>query len=193
MWIPLSSSAYGHFWLFLEPLFIVLGFAALWECYQRAVTPYPRGDRYFVLAVAGALSLTFALFNLSMELHVARRVTAYLWVILFERVEASGTALFLGGLWLIFRHFPIARNANTSLHWRLMFCFGLTNTVAFLIDGLSSLRLINLGNVVGQAGSLVLYILWAWKLSAAGEIDPVELPVIEQKERAAGAGDVCSL
>ncbi len=105
VWIPLASTSYGHAWLILEPLFILLGFASLWECYHRAVTPYRPGDRYFVLAIAGALSLTFALFNLSVELHVLNRVTAYMWVILFARVEASVTALFLGGLWWSFASF----------------------------------------------------------------------------------------
>ncbi len=172
VWVPFSSASYGHAWLICEPLFVVLGFASVWECYRRAVAPYQPGDRYFVLAIAGTMALTLSIFSLSVELHALSRVNAYYTVILFDRLESSGTALFLGGLWLVFRQFPIARSSNTSLHWRLLLLYGLQNTVVFMIDALSSGRLVNLGNVVGLTCSLVLYVLWALGLSEAGEIEP---------------------
>jgi len=177
VWIPYTSKSYAHAWLVVEPVFILLGFGTLWECYRRAVAPYQRGDRYFVLALAGTLSFTFALFSLSLELHTLTRITSYFWVILFDRMESTGTALFLGGLWLVFRQFPIARGSNTSLHWRLLLFFGLQNSAAFMVIAISSGRLVDLGNVISQASSLVLYILWAWNLSAGGEIEPVRPPI----------------
>jgi hypothetical protein len=182
VWIPFTSASYGHAWLITEPLFILLRVAAVWECFRRAVAPYHPSDRYFVLAIAGTLSFTFSLFSMSLELHALSRVTALFWVILFGRMVAFGTALFLGGFWLIFRQFPIPTNANTRLHWRLLFFYGLQGSAAFMIDALSSGRLVNLGNVVGQTGSLVLYILWAWKLTAAGELDPIQ-PVLNPEDR----------
>ena len=175
IWIPFRSNAYGHAWLLSEPLFALLGFATLWECYRRAVDKHPTGDRFFVFAIAGALSLSLSVFTLSLELHSLHHISVYYWVILLDRIEASGTALFLGGLWIVFRQFPIARNTNTGVHWILLLVYGAANSIPFMLVAASSGNLVNLGNLLAQAFSLVLYILWTLRLTASGELDtPVD-------------------
>lgn len=179
MWVPFASASYGHAWLLLEPVFVVLGLATVWECYRRAVAPHSRSDRYLVLVIAGVLALTLSLFSLSLDLHSLNRTTPYFLVILLDRMQSFGTAVFLGGLWLVFGQFPIGRCANTGMHWCLLMFYGLLNSVGFMIVAASSGRLVNLGNVVGQASSLVLYVLWAWKLTAAGEIEEAQPMLVE--------------
>jgi hypothetical protein len=76
-----------------------------------------------------------------------------------------------------------------------MLLYGLLNSIAFMIDALSSGRMINLGNVVSQACSLVLYIIWAWKLNADGEVEPAEPlppetePLVENEHRQLRTGE----
>lgn len=176
VWIPFGSSFYARSWLLLEPGFAFLGFASVWECYRRAVAPHSRSDQFFVLAIAGALALTFCFFTITLDLHWLGRLTTYFYVVLLDRIEASGSALFLGGLWLVFRDFPVARKSNTGVHWLLLFLLGVQNSVAMMIIALSSGRLVNFGNAVSQASSIILYVLWAIRLSAAGEVEtPVNI------------------
>jgi len=175
VWIPFRSDAYGHAWLLCEPLFVVLGFATLWECYRRAVADHSPSDQYFVFAVAAALSFTLSFFTLSLELHSLHHISVYYWVILLDRIETSGTALFLGGLWIVFRQFPIPRNTNTGIHWTLLFWYGVVNSAGLMVIAASSGTLINVGNLIAQSGSLVLYILWTLRLTGGGELDtPVD-------------------
>lgn len=183
VWIPFESNAYGHAWLICEPVFVVFGFATLWECYRRGVSEHPPNDRYFVFAIAATLAFTLSLFTLSLELHTLRNLSVYYWVILLDRTEASGTAMFLGGLWIVFRRFPIPRNSNTTVHWTLLFFYGIANSIPFMIVAASSGSLVNLGNLLAQAGSLILYILWSLRLTSGGELDaPVETAPEDQPE-----------